>query len=133
MLVLTRKLQEKIQIGNDITITILRMKGNTVRVGIEAPRDVRVVRAELPRFEDASPDGTTQTVDSTQNAELTQAAESEGEFEFEMSSVSSEAEAEPDAAEQVPAGKTPSVGRRFIIRQKVGRFGRPQNTAVAAT
>ena len=48
MLVLTRKLQEQIVIGNDIKVTILRVKGNTVRLGIEAPRQVRVVRAELP-------------------------------------------------------------------------------------
>jgi carbon storage regulator CsrA len=47
MLVLTRKLQETIQIGENITITIVRIKGNTVRVGIEAPRDVRVARGEV--------------------------------------------------------------------------------------
>ena len=51
MLVLTRKLQEKIRIGNEITITVLRVKGNTVRIGVEAPRDVRVVRGELARLE----------------------------------------------------------------------------------
>lgn len=48
MLVLTRKLQERICIGNDITVTILRVKGQQVRIGIEAPRDVRVIRGELP-------------------------------------------------------------------------------------
>ncbi len=48
MLVLTRKLQEQIVIGDNIKVTILRVKGNTVRLGIEAPRQVRVVRAELP-------------------------------------------------------------------------------------
>jgi carbon storage regulator CsrA len=48
MLVLTRKLQETIQIGDNVTITILRLKGNTVRVGITAPRDLKVVRGELP-------------------------------------------------------------------------------------
>ena len=48
MLVLTRKSQEQIQIGNNITISVLRIKGNSVRIGIEAPRDVRIVRAELP-------------------------------------------------------------------------------------
>lgn len=48
MLVLTRKLQEKICIGNDITVTILRVKGQQVRIGIEAPRNVRVIRGELP-------------------------------------------------------------------------------------
>lgn len=49
MLVLTRKLQEKIQIGDNITISILRVKGNTVRIGIDAPREIRVIRAELAR------------------------------------------------------------------------------------
>lgn len=47
MLVLTRKLQQQIKIGDGITVTILRVKGQTVRVGIEAPRDTRVVRGEL--------------------------------------------------------------------------------------
>ena len=49
MLVLTRKHQEQIQIGDNVTITILKVKGRTVRLGIEAPRDVRVIRGELPR------------------------------------------------------------------------------------
>ena len=48
MLVLTRKHQEQIRIGDNVTLTILKVKGNTVKVGIEAPRDVRVVRGELP-------------------------------------------------------------------------------------
>jgi carbon storage regulator CsrA len=48
MLVLTRKSQEKIQIGDNITITILRVKGQTVRVGIDAPRSTKVIRGELP-------------------------------------------------------------------------------------
>lgn len=47
MLVLTRKHQEKIRIGNDITITILRTKGKAVRLGIEAPAEVPVIRGEL--------------------------------------------------------------------------------------
>jgi carbon storage regulator len=51
MLVLSRKLQEQIRIGDDVTITILRIKGNTVRIGIEAPRTKRVIRAELPVLE----------------------------------------------------------------------------------
>ena len=49
MLVLTRKIQEQIQIGDNITITILRMKGQAVRVGIDAPKDIRICRGELPR------------------------------------------------------------------------------------
>jgi len=51
MLVLTRKNQEQIRIGDNITISILKVKGNSVRVGIEAPRDIRVIRGELPTFE----------------------------------------------------------------------------------
>ena len=47
MLVLTRKPNEKIVIGDDIVITILQFKGNGVRVGIECPKDVRIVREEL--------------------------------------------------------------------------------------
>jgi len=50
MLVLTRKLNESLRIGDDIKITVLRVKGNTVRIGIEAPRDVRVVRSELSQL-----------------------------------------------------------------------------------
>jgi carbon storage regulator len=47
MLVLTRKQNDKIQIGDQITITVLRMKGKAVRLGIEAPADVNVMRGEL--------------------------------------------------------------------------------------
>ena len=53
MLVLTRKTQERIQIGDSVTITVVRIKGNTVRVGIEAPQEVRVVRGELAEKEKA--------------------------------------------------------------------------------
>jgi len=47
MLVLTRKAKQQIQIGPHITITILQLKGQAVRVGVEAPRDVCVLRSEL--------------------------------------------------------------------------------------
>jgi len=47
MLVLTRKLMEKLYIGDDICVTVVRLDGGQVRLGIEAPRDVSVVRAEL--------------------------------------------------------------------------------------
>ena len=47
MLVLTRKMQETIKIGDEVTIHILRVKGNTVRLGIDAPREIRVMRGEL--------------------------------------------------------------------------------------
>jgi len=47
MLVVTRKIRQQVQIGPDITITILQIKGQSVRVGIEAPRNVNVLRTEL--------------------------------------------------------------------------------------
>jgi len=47
MLVLTRKQNEKIRIGDSITITVLRMKGKSIRLGIEAPQSLNVIRGEL--------------------------------------------------------------------------------------
>lgn len=47
MLILTRKFGETLMIGDDIQITILGMSGNTVRVGIDAPRDIDVHREEI--------------------------------------------------------------------------------------
>ncbi len=49
MLVLTRKMDEQILIGNDIKITLVRVRGNSVRIGIEAPNEVRILRGELER------------------------------------------------------------------------------------
>lgn len=48
MLVLTRKTNQDIVIGDNVRITVLKVKGNTVRLGVKAPRHVRVVRGELP-------------------------------------------------------------------------------------
>src|SRR5436309_3498614 len=47
MLVLTRKTDQSIMIGNDIEITILEVRGEQVRVGIRAPRDVSIHRKEV--------------------------------------------------------------------------------------
>ncbi len=47
MLVLTRKLMEKLYIGDDVCVTVVRLEGGQVRLGIDAPREVAVVRAEL--------------------------------------------------------------------------------------
>ena len=51
MLVLTRKAKEQILIGEDIKITIVRLQGNNVRIGIDAPREQRVLRGELEPME----------------------------------------------------------------------------------
>jgi len=47
MLVLTRKKNEKIRIGNDIVLNIIAISENQVRVGIEAPADVKILREEV--------------------------------------------------------------------------------------
>ncbi len=59
MLVLSRKSKQQIQIGPNITITILQVKGQAVRVGIEAPREVCVLRTEVAgKFVGQSDDAT---------------------------------------------------------------------------
>lgn len=56
MLVLTRKLMERLFIGEDICVTVVRLESGQVRLGIDAPRDVAVVRAELvPEREPPAP------------------------------------------------------------------------------
>ena len=47
MLILTRRAGETVMIGSDITITVLGVKGNQVRIGINAPKDVAVHREEI--------------------------------------------------------------------------------------
>ncbi len=47
MLVLSRKPGERILIGDDIKVTIVRIGPNTVRIGIDAPRELNVIREEL--------------------------------------------------------------------------------------
>ena len=47
MLILTRRVGESVMIGDDITVTVLGVKGNQVRLGVNAPRDVSVHREEI--------------------------------------------------------------------------------------
>ena len=49
MLVLSRKVGERIQLGDQITVTLVKIQGNTVRLGIEAPPNMAVVREELKK------------------------------------------------------------------------------------
>ncbi len=49
MLILSRRTNETIHIGDNITITVLSIKGNQVRLGIDAPREVEVHREEIYR------------------------------------------------------------------------------------
>jgi len=47
MLILTRRVGETLMIGDDVTVTVLGVKGNQVRIGVNAPRDVAVHREEI--------------------------------------------------------------------------------------
>lgn len=47
MLVLTRRIGERVLIGDDVEVTILDIKGDSIRIGIDAPRTTRIQRAEI--------------------------------------------------------------------------------------
>jgi carbon storage regulator len=59
MLILTRRPQEAIRIGEDVTVTVLGIEGNKVRIGISAPRHIAVDRQEVHdrKLRDGAPNG----------------------------------------------------------------------------
>lgn len=57
MLVLSRGLHDEIKIGDDIVVTVLRVSGGNVKIGITAPRSIRVMRGEFTVDDSAEPEG----------------------------------------------------------------------------
>ncbi|MBT8140236.1 MAG: carbon storage regulator CsrA [Gammaproteobacteria bacterium] len=57
MLILTRKTGEKILIADNVSITVLNVSGTQVKLGIDAPQDVRIMREELLSGPDGAGDG----------------------------------------------------------------------------
>jgi len=57
MLVLSRKKSQRILIGDNIAVTVVQIGNGTVRIGIEAPRDVNVIRDELLEIAQDQPQG----------------------------------------------------------------------------
>jgi carbon storage regulator CsrA len=86
MLVLTRKTNEQIQIGDHVVITILQVKGQSVRIGIEAPREIRVLRSELPRTENEPME--TPSVESAPRSRRTKTPRIRGESQRAMLAIS---------------------------------------------
>lgn len=66
MLILSRRIGETMMIGDDIEVTVLSVKGNQVRIGIKAPKDVGVHREEI--FERIHRGGVAQERDEVQDA-----------------------------------------------------------------
>ena len=61
MLVLSRKQNETIWVGDNIKVTVIKLKGNAVRIGIEAPKEMRILRGELAAWQELSFDQTSPT------------------------------------------------------------------------
>jgi carbon storage regulator len=77
MLVLTRKSNQSIMIGDDIEVSVLAIMGEKVRIGIEAPRSIPVFRKEvyLEIRQDASPEDAVKEVDAALDRLKTQTPE----------------------------------------------------------
>lgn len=56
MLVLKRNLMQSIEIGENIRVTVVEIKGDTVKLGVDAPKDIKVWREELRRRIDGLPE-----------------------------------------------------------------------------
>ncbi len=119
MLVLTRKVNEQILIGDEIKITLVRVRGNTVRIGIEAPRDVRVVRGELTMQDESGPE-----TDASR-----QAAASEATEDSAKNVSSGKPLASHPRTSQFSASSRPSIDKNAARRLYMGSVTRDGKSA----
>ena len=82
MLVLSRKKNESIVISDNVRIEILKVSGNTVRIGVQAPRDVKILRGELAPYGISHED--TSSKESLAQEDTTTADDSDNGCTFEM-------------------------------------------------
>ncbi len=70
MLILTRRVGESLKVGDEVSITVLRVKGDQVRLGIDAPDTIAVLREELAeRLERQASEATSDTLPTSAEAE----------------------------------------------------------------
>ena len=81
MLVLSRKVDDTIIIGDNVKIKVVQIKGNRIRLGIEAPSDVKILRGELAPYDIASDRETDSEPANQQNARFANSAPA---IEFEI-------------------------------------------------
>jgi carbon storage regulator CsrA len=120
MLVLTRKAQEKIQIGDKITVTIVRIKGQAVRVGIDAPENIRIMRGELAAAAAEFRDSTDSNFEAVDSEELPRSEFHDQELANEdLAGDAAETEDETCACPRPvpqPPSRTQSACRASVVR-----------------
>lgn len=70
MLILTRRVGESLMIGDDINVTVLGIRGNQVRIGVNAPKDVSVHREEIYQRIQQEKTGDTESQDNQEGDEV---------------------------------------------------------------